>query len=148
GMILGTAAYMSPEQARGAAVDQRSDIWAFGLVLYEMLVGRPAFAGYTVTDILASVMKEQPDLDAVPPRVRTALTRCLSKDRRARWGSIGDVRWALETAESGRPPATAKDSRMPWMATAAFAGVALLAIWGWLKTPPAPPRTVTRSAMI
>ncbi len=100
GMILGTAAYMSPEQARGTPVDRRADIWAFGVVLYELLTGRAAFAGETVTDILASVMKEQPDLTVLPEPVRTAVQRCLSKDVRKRWGSIGDVRWALEGGQA------------------------------------------------
>jgi serine/threonine-protein kinase len=142
---------MSPEQARGTAVDQRTDIWAFGLVLYEMLAGRPAFAGDTVTDILASVMKEQPDLDAVPPLVRPALARCLSKDRRARWGSIGDVRWALEVGQTSPPVRREPQGsrRWPWIVAAAFAAIAIVAVWGWwrLASSPEPPRTVTRSAM-
>src|SRR5271169_6579140 len=79
GMILGTAAYMSPEQARASPVDKRTDVWAFGALLYEMLTGKAAFAGDTVTDILASVVKEQPDLSALPAQVRTAVGRCLSK---------------------------------------------------------------------
>jgi len=76
GMILGTAAYMSPEQARGKAVDKRADIWAFGCVLYEMLTGRPAFTGETITDVLAAVVKTEPDWNAVPEKVRRLLASC------------------------------------------------------------------------
>ena len=111
GVILGTAAYMSPEQARGTPLDQRADVWAFGLVVYEMLTGRRAFAGDTVTDILASVMKEQPNLDAVPAHLRPALARCLSKDRpvasRPSRGALnayrGSSRWHLPLSRSERP---------------------------------------------
>lgn len=101
GMILGTAAYMSPEQARGKTVDRRADIWAFGVVLYEMLTGKQMFTGETVTDILASVVKEQPALDAVPKRVRMVLERCLQKDPRQRWQAIGDVRVLIEAMLAG-----------------------------------------------
>jgi len=76
GMILGTAAYMSPEQARGKPVDKRADVWAFGVVLYEILTGRQTFTGETVTDVLASVVKEQPALDRLPGRVRAIVERC------------------------------------------------------------------------
>ena len=82
-MILGTAAYMAPEQAKGRAVDRRADIWAFGVVLYEMLTGRRAFEGDDVSEILASVLKTAPDLSALPadvsPSVRRLLRRCLEK---------------------------------------------------------------------
>ena len=91
GMIIGTAAYMAPEQAKGKAVDKRADIWAFGLVLYEMLTGRAAFAGDTVTDIIAAVVTREPDWTALPAAtpasIRRLLARCLEKDpkrRRAR----------------------------------------------------------------
>ncbi len=87
GLILGTAAYMSPEQARGKAVDRRADIWAFGVVLFEMLTGKALFAGETVTDVLAAVVTREPDLDALPaatpPAVRQLLKRCLEKDPQA-----------------------------------------------------------------
>ncbi|HEY2018463.1 MAG TPA: serine/threonine-protein kinase [Bryobacteraceae bacterium] len=95
GMILGTAAYMSPEQARGQPVDKRADIWAFGVVLYEMFVGRPMFRGETVSDILAAVLKTDPDWSALPaatPRsVRRLLRRCLERDRKSRLRDIGDA---------------------------------------------------------
>jgi serine/threonine protein kinase len=96
GMILGTAAYMSPEQARGKVADRRADIWAFGVVLYEMLTGRQTFTGETITDVLASVVKEQPALDHLPARVRRIVERCLQKDPRQRWQAIGDVRLEIE----------------------------------------------------
>jgi len=84
GVILGTAAYMSPEQARGRAVDKRTDIWAFGCVLYELLTGKQAFHGEDVTDILAAVVRAEPDWTALPanisPSIRVLLQRCLRKD--------------------------------------------------------------------
>src|SRR5215813_3778437 len=88
GWILGTAAYMAPEQARGAAVDKRADIWAFGAVLYEMLARKPAFAGESTSDILAGVLRSEPDWSALPaatpPTVRQLLRRCLDRDRKQR----------------------------------------------------------------
>jgi hypothetical protein len=98
GMILGTAAYMAPEQARGKPVDQRADIWAFGVVLYEMLTGRPAFRGETITDVLAAVVKEDPDLTRAPVEARRVLQCCLQKDPKQRLQSIGDWRLLLEDA--------------------------------------------------
>jgi len=101
GMILGTAAYMSPEQARGRAADQRSDVFAFGCVLFEMLAGRQAFQGEDVSDVLASVIKADVDLTLLPhnlnPRLNELLRRCLAKDRKHRWHAIADVRLELET---------------------------------------------------
>jgi serine/threonine-protein kinase len=96
GVILGTAAYMSPEQARGQEADKRADIWSFGVVLYEMLAGRALFAGPTISDTLAAVLKTEPDVTAVPAAVRPIVERCLRKDPRQRWQAIGDVRIALE----------------------------------------------------
>jgi eukaryotic-like serine/threonine-protein kinase len=102
GLILGTAAYMSPEQARGQPVDKRTDIWAFGCVLYEMLCGRPAFAGDSLTDTLAAIVDRDPDWTALPEAttatVRTVLTRCLEKDSKRRIRDIGDVQLALSGA--------------------------------------------------
>ncbi len=96
GVILGTAAYMSPEQAKGKTVDKRTDIFSFGIVLYEMLTGKKAFAGEDVSEVLASIIKTEPDWKAVPtdldPRIQNLLRRCLRKDRKNRRQSIGDVR--------------------------------------------------------
>jgi hypothetical protein len=101
GTIIGTAAYMAPEQARGRPVDKRADIWAFGVVLYEMLTGRQAFAGETITDIIAAVVTQEPDWSlvpaATPPAVREILERCLEKDPKRRLRDIGDARLAFET---------------------------------------------------
>jgi tetratricopeptide (TPR) repeat protein len=101
GVILGTAAYMSPEQARGQSVDAQSDIWAFGCVLYEMLTGRVAFGGNTASDQIAAILEREPDWSALPPLlpayVRRVLSRCLEKDVRRRWRDIGDVRLQLDT---------------------------------------------------
>src|ERR1700686_576359 len=102
GVILGTAAYMSPEQARGKAVDKRTDIWAFGCVLFELLTGKQAFHGEDVTDILAAVVRAEPDWTALPanisPSIRVLLQRCLRKDRRQRISDATDVRIEIEDA--------------------------------------------------
>src|SRR5277367_2622677 len=107
GVLLGTAAYMSPEQAKGKAVDRRADIWAFGCVLYEMLTGHLAFSGETVTDTLAAVIMKDPDWSqlptATPVRVRVLLQRCLQKDPKQRLRDIGDARISLEEVLSGAP---------------------------------------------
>ena len=104
GMILGTAAYMSPEQAKGRATDARSDIWAFGCVLYEMLAGKPAFAGDTVVEILGDILKSDPDWRALapetPPAVVSLLKRCLQKDRNRRMRDVADARFQIEEAAS------------------------------------------------
>ena len=100
GMIIGTAAYMAPEQASGKPVDKRADIWAFGVVLWEMLTGRRMFEGETISHVLAAVLTKEPDLDAVPPRVRHLLTRCLEKDPRKRLRDIGD---AMSLVQAPRP---------------------------------------------
>ena len=100
GMILGTAAYMAPEQAKGKAVDKRADIWAFGVVLYEMLAGRAAFAGDTITDIIAAVVTREPEWTALPAAtpasIRRLLARCLEKDPKRRVRDIGDVRFEID----------------------------------------------------
>ncbi|HEU4333989.1 MAG TPA: LpqB family beta-propeller domain-containing protein, partial [Candidatus Eisenbacteria bacterium] len=105
GVILGTAAYMSPEQARGKPVDKRSDIWSFGCVLYEFLTGRQLFEGETVSDLIAKILQTEPDWGplpaSTPPRVRALLARCLTKDPRARLRDIGEARIALAAAASG-----------------------------------------------
>ena len=102
GMILGTAAYMSPEQARGKPVDRRTDVWAFGCVLYEMLTGTRAFAGEDITDTLAAIVRDEPDWTRLPadlpPAVRVLLQRCLVKDRAERLSDISVVRFLMSDA--------------------------------------------------
>jgi len=109
GVILGTAAYMSPEQARGKTIDKRSDIWAFGCVLYEMLTGRRAFDGEDVADVLSKVLQREPDFSAlhanVSPSLRTLLRRCLEKDRKGRLADIADARYELDEAARSRAEA-------------------------------------------
>ena len=123
GVVIGTAAYMSPEQARGKSVDKRADIWAFGAVLYEMLAGRKAFEGETVSDTLAAVLKTDPDWSALPAEtpanVRKVLRRCLERDRNRRLRDIADVRLEIEEGpgadvDSGAPlPALARTAARP-----------------------------------
>ena len=113
-VVVGTAAYMSPEQARGADVDRRTDVWAFGCVLYEMLTGRRAFDGATASDAIASVLTREPDFEALPPQVdhsvRRLLRRCLQKDVRSRLRDIGDARLEIDEALSAPAAAGAADS--------------------------------------
>ena len=139
GVLLGTAAYMSPEQAKGKAVDRRADIWAFGCVLYEMLTGKMAFQGETVTDTLAAVIRAEPDWSqlpaATPIRVRVLLQRCLQKDPKQRLRDIGDARISLEEVLSGPAEGAPSVSAavpmwrrvLPW-AVAALVLVALAAL--------------------
>jgi serine/threonine protein kinase len=124
GVILGTAAYMSPEQAKGKPVDKRADIWAFGCVLYEMLAGKRAFKGEDVTDTITAVMRDVPDWHALPvqtpPAIRTLLRRCLEKDARRRPPHIGIARMEIEDAMTSTaemmaitPPPEPKPARKP-----------------------------------
>jgi eukaryotic-like serine/threonine-protein kinase len=128
GVILGTAAYMAPEQARGRNVDKRADIWAFGVILYEMLTGEQMFEGDTVTDILASVVRQDPDLKRVPEKVRPLLQRCLEKDPKRRLRDAGDAMLLLDTA----PAATvaASTSKAPLLAIGSLAALLALALAG------------------
>ena len=107
GVILGTAAYMAPEQAKGRAADKRADIWAFGVVLFEMLTGKRLFTGETIADILASVLKTDPNWRAlpvsVPPGLRRLLRRCLEKDPKRRLQAIGEARVQIEGLLAGTP---------------------------------------------
>jgi Tol biopolymer transport system component/predicted Ser/Thr protein kinase len=123
GMILGTAAYMAPEQARGKAVDKRADIWSFGVVLYEMLTGKQLFHGETVSDVLAAVLKEQPDLSRIPARFRPLIEKCLERDPKQRLRDIGDMRLLLDRAE----PVKAAAAWWP-LALAAALAIALTAV--------------------
>ena len=139
GIILGTAAYMSPEQAKGKSADRRSDIWAFGCLFYEMLTAQRAFAGESVPDTLASVLKTEPDWSLLPPRtalaIRALIGRCLKKDPKQRLQAIGDARIAIDEAISTpdkdeAPPSPAQPRpiwrrTLPW--AAAFLTGALLA---------------------
>ncbi len=157
GVILGTAAYMSPEQARGQAVDRRADIWAFGVVLWEMLTGSKLFEGQTVSDVLASVLKEAPDLDALPPETpanaRRLLRRCLDKDPKRRLRDIGEARVALDESSGDEPLPTASTEevpptapwrrRLPWVAFAVTA-LASLVLGLFLVMRQQPTREVVR----
>ncbi len=149
GVILGTAAYMSPEQARGKPVDRRADIWAYGVVLWEMLTGRKLFGGDTVTDVLASVLKEAPDLEALPADTPVALrrlvARCLEHDPRQRLQWIGDARLELTEAADGGVPTAAtvglQAAAPRWRERLAWAAaVVLLIATAWLALRPSPSR--------
>jgi serine/threonine protein kinase len=118
GVLLGTAAYMSPEQARGKVVDKRTDIWAFGCVLYEMVTGRQLFAGTTISDTLAAVLREETDLTRAPARVRRLLQYCLQKDPKLRLQAIGDAWLLLDDAPA---KAAAVKTRVPWAVAGALA---------------------------
>ena len=150
GTILGTAPYLSPEQARGQAVDRRADIWAFGCVLHEMLTGRRVFSGKTSTEILAQILERDPDWSALPsdlsPSLDRLLRRCLEKDPKQRLRDAGDVALALEDLDLEQPTVVAEGARsgsrlamkiLPWLVAAA---AAILAIVTWIgRTPPAQP---------
>ena len=149
GMILGTAAYMSPEQARGLVVDRRADIWAFGCVLYEMLTGRRAFDGPTLTDTLAAVLEREPDWAALPartpPAIRRLLRWCLQKDPRNRLHDMADGRLELADADRVESDADARRSshdrvRLPWIVAGvlgiALCGTALIAIRQFVRADP------------
>jgi serine/threonine protein kinase/Tol biopolymer transport system component len=138
GLLLGTAAYMSPEQAAGKPADRRADIWAFGVMVLEMLTGRQTFQGETVSHLLAGVLKDEPDWsalgDAVPPRIRRLLRQCLRKDARRRLQSIGDARVVLEEVIDGTPEldeasAPVAGPHKPWRPRLGWvvAGLALVA---------------------
>jgi serine/threonine protein kinase len=141
GTILGTASYMAPEQARGLAVDKRADIWAFGIVLWEMLTGDRMFEGETISDVLAGVLKNQPDLDAVPAEVRPLLAACLEKDPRKRLRDLGDWRRLLAPARLVAGPVTPHNPNpLPWAIAAILAlGASSLAIVHFRETPSVAP---------
>ncbi len=164
GVILGTAAYMAPEQAAGSAVDRRADIWSFGVVLYEMLAGRRLFDGETVSHVLAGVLKDAPDFSALPagtpPRIVELVQRCLRKKPRERLQSIGDARLALEEALAdpnlGAPTAAipaagtlpARPAPLPWILAAAAIALAALFAALWLGGAKAPAPQGIHAALV
>ena len=136
--MLGTAAYMSPEQVKGRAADQRSDVWAFGCVLFEMLTGTRACAGEDVSDTLAAVLRGEPEWTAlpadVPPAVRTLIRRCLEKDRQQRIGDMSAALFVLNEPTILAPPASVSPAAVAiaprpalWRRVATHAGAALAA---------------------
>jgi serine/threonine-protein kinase len=149
GVILGTAAYMSPEQARGGAVDRRTDVWALGVVLYEMLTGRRPFGGNNVTEVLAAVIRDTPDLAAVPAgtpqAVRRVLRRCFEKDRHTRLDSMRAIALELQDATTGpgadpadaAPSTPRQQNRWPYVAAAAGLLLGAAGITALLLRPPA-----------
>jgi serine/threonine protein kinase/Tol biopolymer transport system component len=146
GMILGTAAYMSPEQIRGATVDKRSDIWAFGVVLYEMLARKRLFTGESVSDILAGVLRTDPDWralpSATPPRICKLLRRCLERDRKQRLQAIGEARIAIDAPEEAPDGQKSRPLWPIWPWIVALAAALTLAGAGWwqaTRPPPASP---------
>ena len=144
GVILGTAAYMAPEQARGKAVDHRADIWAFGVVLHEMVTGARPFDGETVSDTIAAVLKTEPDLAGVPNELRRVLETCLQKDPRNRLRDIGDVWILLDRPAAERPPVLLR-RRASIVAGAVAAGAVAAAAgvsWWAVRREAPPPREV------
>ena len=157
GVILGTAAYMSPEQARGKTVDKRADIWAFGCVLYEALTGRKMFDGNTVADVLASIIRAEPSWERLPDdttwKIRELLRRCLEKDTRRRLRDIGEAWVAIEDASSVPFPSGAVEGgrrgqkrATPFVLTA-LAAIVLGGFIVWLLRPPAAPKLPVRSVI-
>ena len=152
GVILGTAAYMSPEQARGEAADRRSDIWAFGCVLFEMLTGRRAFVGETVADTLAAVLRAEPGWARLPanlnPRLRLLLERCLEKNVRSRYQGIGDARVDVQHVLANPlgglvthpPDARSITARrlLPWLTATALLTALVVAVSAWMLQPSTP----------
>jgi eukaryotic-like serine/threonine-protein kinase len=161
GIILGTAAYMAPEQASGRASDTRADIWSFGVVLFEMLTGRPVFGGETVSHVLAAVLATDPPWATLPsslhPRLREVLERCLAKKASDRYRHIGDVRADLERvlADPQGPivkpvavtvSATGARAALPWIVVAAAVGLAMASALAWWMWPAPAARPIMRSA--
>jgi Tol biopolymer transport system component len=137
GIIMGTAAYMSPEQARGKTVEKRADIWSFGVVLYEMLTGRQLFGGETVSDTLAHVLTKEPDWDCAPAKTRRLLRKCLEKDPKRRLRDIGDA-WELLEEGAEAQAIGPRHSWMPWVTAVSILAAAGLALVHFRETPPQP----------
>jgi serine/threonine-protein kinase len=156
GTILGTAAYMAPEQAKGKAVDRRADIWAFGVVLFEMLAGQRAFKGDDVSDVLAAVLRQEIDWNALPPstpaNVKRVLARCLERDPKQRLRDIGDVWIGMDTPEAAAAPVPSAPAPKPsvlmrWLPWAALVLVAAgSAAWIMANRSTPEPRIVSRAA--
>ena len=158
GVIMGTAAYMSPEQARGKLADKSSDVWAFGAVFYEMLTGKRAFEAEDISLTLAAVMTSEPDWDALPdemsPTLRIFLMRCFVKDPRERVRDIGDVRLAMKGAFDTAPSRQGVDSHpVVWhspkavVVALALIAVTAFAVWMLVRSGPPPPRPVARFSL-
>jgi serine/threonine protein kinase/Tol biopolymer transport system component len=160
GVILGTAAYMPPEQAKGKSVDKRADIWAFGVVLFEMLSGRQLFSGESVSETLAAVIKSEPEWNSLPPnlhpRIRLMLERCLEKEPKNRYGAVNDARVDIERvlANPGGvlvTPVTTEVAQkklrtiLPWIAAIIIIGIA---VWILKPTPPPEPNQVMVSEYV
>ena len=155
GVILGTAAYMSPEQARGVPVDKRADIWAFGCIFYEMLSGRQVFRGELVTDVMAAVLKSDPDYKGLPPNIhpeiRELIRRCLEREPKKRWHDVGDVRVEIEQVLSDPTGAmvetvaaqTPRRALAPWVLATFIVATIIASVTTWYVKP-APIGSVTR----
>jgi len=137
GVILGTPAYMAPEQAQGRPVDKRADVWAFGVPLYEMVAGERPFRGASVHDTLAAVLTTEPEWDRIPSKVQPLLRRCLERDPRQRLRDVGDFRFLIQLA-SGTDPSAGRPSWL-WplvLASIVLAAVALASLArGWFRPP-------------
>ena len=143
GVILGTAAYMAPEQARGRNVDKRADVWAFGAIVYEMLTGERLFAGDTVTDILAAVVRQDIDLSRITPRIRPMLERCSRRIAKRRIRDVGDAMLLLDMAPT--TTATRASNGLSWVlgGIAALLGIALAGVtYVHLAETPAAPEVI------
>ena len=153
GMVMGTAAYMSPEQACGKPVDRRTDVWAFGCVLFETISGRRTFGGDTMTEVLAAVLERSPDWGAVPAtvpeNVKCLLRRCLTKDQHSRLRDLGDARLELEETLSGLVGSAEKapvrtHAFWPALAAACILAASAIGVWAWLQARGAPAPEVVR----
>jgi len=152
GVILGTLAYMAPEQAKGKPVDQRADIWAFGVVLFEMVTGKPLFHGESTTEILASVIKEEPQWERAPVEVRRLLRRCLEKDPQKRLRHIGDAMALWDEAHVGQVsdlPAPVQAKGLLYKVVAGVLGLSTAGLaYLYLRPTPAPPAEAVRFEIV
>ena len=165
GVILGTAAYMSPEQAKGKAVDRRADIWAFGVVMHEMLTGDRPFKGEDISDTLAAVLRQEISFGALPsatpPRLKRLLERCLDRDVKTRLRDIGEARIELARLQAGdtgdaplaavapsAPPPSPRRRILPWIVGVLVVAAASIATWVIMRPAPAPPAQLMRFAFV